>query len=250
MARSRPSSDSYWSLARSPWQCLVFLLPLLTIYEVGVLWLGGSQPERLRNGADHWMRGWLQEQGWEMPWLLPVLVIGGLLAWQVAGRFSWQIRFDTLVGMAAESLLFACLLLLMGQAQDALFQQYVDSPRLALLPVSAVGSNWASTVSYMGAGVYEEVLFRLLALPLLYVGLRLLLVPESWATVGAVVLTSLLFSLAHYVGSAGDTFTLFSFTFRTLAGGLFAILFVLRGFGITVGSHAAYDILVGVVLRG
>lgn len=248
-AGSRPRSESYWSLARSPLHCLIFLLPLLTVYEVGVVWLGGSRPERLRNGADHWMRGWLQQQGWETPWLLPVLVIGGLLTWQIAGRFPWRIRFDTLVGMAAESLLFACVLLLLGQAQDTLFRQYADPTRMALPPLSSLGTNWASTVSYMGAGVYEEVLFRLLALPLMFVTLRLFLVPDRWATVAAVLITSILFSLAHYVGSSGETFTYFSFIFRTLAGCVFCVLFVIRGFGITVGSHAAYDVLVGVVLR-
>ncbi len=248
VAGSRPKSESYWALARSPLHCLIFLLPLLAVYEVGILWLGDSPSQSLRNGADHWMRGWLREQGWDTPWLLPVLVVGALFAWQMIGRFSWQIRLDTLVGMVAESLLFACVLLLLGQLQETLFQQYAVPVEMSL-PTSALGSEWGQTVSYMGAGVYEEVLFRLLALPLTFVALRLLLVPYRLAIVAAVVITSVLFSLAHYLGSHGDTFSYFSFIFRTIAGCLFAILFVLRGFGITVGSHAAYDILVGVVLR-
>ncbi|MBC8113461.1 MAG: CPBP family intramembrane metalloprotease, partial [Candidatus Saccharimonas sp.] len=40
----------------------------------------------------------------------------------------------------------------------------------------------------------------------------------------------------------------FSFIFRTLAGMFFAALFFLRGFGITVGTHAVYDVFVGIVL--
>lgn len=248
-SRPRSKSESYWSLARSPLHCLIFLLPLLVTYELGILWLGGSQAYQLRNGADYWMRGWLQQQGWETPWLLPALIVAALLLWQVIGHFAWEIRVDTLVGMAAESMLFACVLLMLGQLQDAVFQHYLDTPRLALSPVAAMGTQWGQTVSYMGAGIYEEVLFRLLALPLTFVALRLLLVPENYATVVAVIITSLLFSAAHYVGGAADSFTLFSFLFRTIAGCLFAILFVLRGFGITVGAHAAYDVLVGVVLR-
>ena len=65
----------------------------------------------------------------------------------------------------------------------------------------------------------------------------------------ALLATSLLFSAAHYVGPAADTFSLFSFTFRLLAGLFFAVLFVIRGFGVTAGCHAAYDVLVGVLLR-
>jgi hypothetical protein len=246
--RSRSRSESYWSLTRSPLHCLIFLLPLLILYELGLFWLAGSQANELRNGADHWMRGWLQEQGWDFPWLLPVLVIGTLFAWQLIGHFSWQIRVDTLVGMAAESLLFACVLLLLGQLQETVFQQYATRLDMAIPPPGAIGSQWCQTVSYMGAGVYEEVLFRLLALPLVFVCLRLLMVPDRWAMVAAVFVTSVMFSLAHYVGTHGDTFSYFSFIFRMIAGCLFAILFVLRGFGVTVGSHAAYDVLVGVVL--
>lgn len=246
--RSR-GADSYWSLARSPLHCLIFLLPLLAIYEVGVLWLGGSRATLLRNGADYWMRDWLLQQGWEAPWLLPVLVIGALLAWQVAGRFPWDIRFDTLIGMGAESLLFACVLLLLGQTQDMLFQQYIDPLNLSVSPTAAWGSPTARVVSYVGAGIYEEVLFRLLALPLAFVALRILLIPDRLATVLAVLGTSVLFSLAHYIGPGADTFTYFSFVFRTVAGLFFAVLFVLRGFGITVGAHAVYDVLVGVLLR-
>ena len=33
------------------------------------------------------------------------------------------------------------------------------------------------------------------------------------------------------------------------AGLYFALLFRLRGFGIAVGAHALYDVMVGVVLR-
>jgi hypothetical protein len=33
--------------------------------------------------------------------------------------------------------------------------------------------------------------------------------------------------------------------FRFLAGALFAVVFVLRGFGIAAGAHALYDIYVG-----
>jgi membrane protease YdiL (CAAX protease family) len=61
------------------------------------------------------------------------------------------------------------------------------------------------------------------------------------------VASSLLFAAAHYVGPLGDAFDLYSFTFRTLAGMFFAILFVVRGFGIAAGTHALYDVLVGLL---
>ena len=65
-----------------------------------------------------------------------------------------------------------------------------------------------------------------------------------------VVASSVLFSLAHYVGPLGDEFTLYSFTFRFLAGLFFASLFVARGFGIAAGTHAAYDVAVLLLIKG
>jgi hypothetical protein len=57
----------------------------------------------------------------------------------------------------------------------------------------------------------------------------------------------LLFSAAHYIGPLGDSFALYSFTFRAVAGLFFAMLFLLRGFGIAAGTHFFYDLLVGLL---
>ncbi len=254
-------SREYWSQARQPLACLVFLLPLLAVYEAGVIWLGGSNPSAVRNGADYWMRGWLYQVGLDYAFLLPLLVTGGLLAWHVWGRYPWRISFDTLVGMFAESLLFAFCLVLLGQLQDLVFQRWlapdatldgtavsmgtaaIASPMLAIMNQDTV----ARLVSFVGAGVYEEVMFRLCLLPACYGVFRVALT-NKWSAVLAVLTTSLLFALAHYVGVSGDEFSLFSFTFRALAGFFFAALFMIRGFGITVGCHAAYDVLVGILL--
>jgi membrane protease YdiL (CAAX protease family) len=238
------AETDYWSSAKRPFACLVFLFPLLLFYEIGVLWLGGSNAEAVRNGADFWMRGGLRQLGLDFAFLLPALVVAGLLGWHVHGKYRWRVSLDTLGGMLAESLLFAFGLMVLGQLQDLLFQRW-DLPPLAAMGRSAAV---ARAVSFVGAGVYEEVLFRLLLLPAFYLGFRASRLSIGWAAGLAVLSSSLVFSLAHYIGPSADGFSLFSFTFRTLAGLFFAILFCLRGFGITVGCHAAYDLLVGVLL--
>ena len=52
------------------------------------------------------------------------------------------------------------------------------------------------------------------------------------------VLTSVLFSAAHYIGPSGEVFRWYTFLFRFLAGTMFAVLFRYRGFGIAAGTHA------------
>lgn len=246
--RAAATQSEYWTLSRTPLCCLIFLLPLLTIYEVALVWHAGSSEVSLQNGADYWMRSWLTASGYEISWLLPVMIVVLLLSWQIASRKPWKIHFETLIGMGAESLLYACLLLLIAHAQNDLFSLQVRRES-SLFPLCAVDLQFARTISFLGAGLYEEVLFRLMALPLGYLILRGLRLSPGSALVGAICWTSLLFSLAHYWGPAGDDFTWFTFVFRLLAGLFFSTLFVVRGFGITVGTHAAYDILVGVVLQ-
>ena len=244
----------YWRQAREPLACLIFLAPLLLIYEAGVLWFGGDQPLSVRNGADYWLRSGLMSIGLEA-FLLPGLIIGGLLIWHRYGDYPWRISRETLVGMFAESMILAVCLLFVAQLQDMAFQCWFPSDvsirevSPGQRPLLAIPANFGGRmISYLGAGVYEEVMFRLLLLPVTMVLLqRVFKMKAGWSAFLAVFLTSLSFSVAHYIGSAGEAFSLFSFTFRMTAGCFFATVFLFRGFGITVGCHALYDLVVGVL---
>ena len=254
----------YWRETQRPFCNLIFLLPLLVIYEFGVRMAGGSHSESIRNGADAWMRIWLQQAGFELVWLPPALLLATLIGWHMTTRQPWKTTWDTLGGMVAESLLYAFVLIMLGQLTDYGLRQARWTP--LQVDATAVSPGFLiRLVTFMGAGIYEEFLFRLCLLPLTYAAFRALLVPKGWAIAGTVVTTSLVFSLAHYLGPAGDNQALalltdavarvqssremwFSFVFRTLAGMFFAALYFLRGFGITVGAHATYDVFVGVVL--
>ncbi len=245
-----PKGDDYWALARQPLHSLLFLLPLLMAYEIGVALAVGGDTTTARNGADYWMRLGMQLLGLKHPLLLPVIVIGLLAVWQLVGRFRWKPSAGTLCGMLAESALFGACLVVLGQLQDLAFRsQLARMAQEAHAGITlAQSAAMPRVISYIGAGVYEEVLFRLCLVPVSYGLLRGLLLPKRFAMLLAVLGTSILFSAAHYVGPAADQLTFYSFTFRTLAGMYFALLFVTRGFGITVGAHAAYDVIVGILL--
>ena len=231
-ADHRGGDASYWSISRTPLTSLVFTLPLVAAYEVGVLALGRGTA---RNGADVWLRTLLDQAGFGEYFLLPVLTVVGLLAWHHVEHDRWEWSGSVLAGMAVECGFWAVILQGIARAQDRFW------------PLAAgVGEGILTRfVAFCGAGLYEEVLFRLLLLPALAWCCRRLGAGPTSAAIQAVIGSSLLFSLAHYVGPLGDAFDPYSFTFRFLAGGFFAVLFSLRGFGIAAGSHAAYDMLVG-----
>jgi membrane protease YdiL (CAAX protease family) len=200
------------------------------------------------------MRFGLERAGVSCGPVLPALIVLALLTWHIAGRHAWRVSRETLSGMLAESLLFAFLLIVAGQLQSIAFDRIAggtDVASTASVTASvARGSigGAARAVTYLGAGIYEEFLFRLCLLPAAYGLFRLVKIPSGPAAGLAVLLTSLTFAAAHHVGPGGEPLAAFPFLFRTFAGLFFSALFVLRGFGVTVGCHAAYDLLVGLLL--
>jgi membrane protease YdiL (CAAX protease family) len=151
--------------------------------------------------------------------------------------------------MIGECVLLAICLRLLLQLQGRLLSM------MAPVVTLDIGKALGSMTAYLGAGVYEELLFRLLLLPLLAWVLRRFRIAPAASMAGAVLLSSLLFAAAHYIGPYGDDFNNFAsfsrtFFFRTLAGMFFAVLFVYRGFGIAAGTHAGYDLLVGLAELG
>jgi membrane protease YdiL (CAAX protease family) len=228
--------DGYWRQSRGPLASLLFIAPFLVIYEVGMLMAG---PQALRNGADIWLRQLLDWIGFGNYFLLPALTAAILLAWQHLSGMPWRVAPRVFFGMAAESGGLALALLFIARWHANWFA--------ALLAASAVHAPgwWGRLTLYLGAGIYEELLFRLVLLSLLAAALRGAGLNRAWSFAVAAAISSLVFSAAHYVGPHGDALRLSSFVFRFLAGAFFAVLFVARGFGIAAGAHACYDILVG-----
>lgn len=235
---------SYWATTRRPLPGLAFVLPLLIGYEAGVAWLGGPSADALRAGADAWVRQGLASLGLTDRWLLPIALISGLLGWQALDRRDWRFPPALLIGMAIESVILAVALVGLSKMVDLGFSR-LEGPGPLAEPHPAGGHPIWPVVGFLGAGIYEEALFRLALIPLLYRSLRILLIPALPACTMAVTASSLVFSMAHHAGAPGETFTWFAFIFRWLAGVFFAWAFVVRGFGIAVGTHTAYDLLVG-----
>jgi hypothetical protein len=239
--RSADVPPDYWETTRSPIVSLAFILPILATYEAGVAILGGSAADSVRTGADAWIRQVFGSVGMTGRLVLPMAVIGVLLIWQLIGKRSWRFSPWTIMGMAFESCALALALVGVSRLLDMGFS------RLEAAPLMQVGESrqTLALLGYLGAGVYEEALFRLGLVPLLFQGLRLLHMPMLFSSTLAVTGSALMFSLAHHAGGPGETFTWFAFVFRWTAGVFFAGIFLGRGFGVAVGTHAAYDILVG-----
>ena len=232
--------STYWVESRQPLASLVFIAPLLVTYELGVLL---PDQAAIRNGADAWLRQFLSIIGFGQYFLLPILTVCILLAWHHTTRQPWRVSGKLLWRMAGECLLLTVVLRLLLQLQGLVMQTVAGPIDMSLK--EHIESMFGKVVSYLGAGIYEELMFRLILLSLVFWVLKQLKVNSMTSLVSAVMLNSLLFAAAHHVGQYGEPLNWFYFSFRVLAGIFFSLLFVYRGFGIAAGTHAGYDILVG-----
>ncbi len=236
--------STYVLATRHPWSCFLFLVPLLAAYEGGVLLLGGPHAEALRNGADTWLRWALELFGLSQLYWAPLLIAGVFVVWSLFRRGDRPADIlGVETGMTIESIGFALGLWALSKGLEPFLEQI--GIRLAVgvtqVPLSQI-------VTYVGAGIYEELLFRLLLYSGVLLALRWLKFSLLFSVLIAAILSSTLFSAAHHIGPYGEPFDNYVFLFRTLAGLYFALLYQLRGFGIAVGAHACYDVVVGVLV--
>jgi len=96
----------------------------------------------------------------------------------------------------------------------------------------------------IGAGIWEEVLFRLVIFNLLIYLFNYFTNFNLWFKVLiSVLFTSLFFSMFHYIGSGADMFLFDSFFYRFLGGIFLTTLYYFRGFGVTCMCHLSYDFI-------
>lgn len=113
-----------------------------------------------------------------------------------------------------------------------------------LLSLSGSMSILQNIYLAMGAGIFEEILFRFLGISgLLFLFRKVFSWNKTLSLIGAVIVSSAIFSGFHYIGPYGDPFQWLSFSVRLLAGIYLSIIFLFRGLGISVYTHFIYDLI-------
>jgi hypothetical protein len=241
-------AGGYWRSARAPRYSLSFALPLLVAYEALALFLSHLEVARVRNGADVLLKSlFVALGGREGLALFGLVLVGGgaVLVWRDVQR-SGRVRPGYFLLMAGEAIVYALLFGVVAGTLTGLLLPSLSTLTSASYAGMVSPTEWSLPTQLMislGAGIYEELLFRVLLVSgLVLVGTRVFRWSSTQASILAVVLGAAIFSAFHYLGPYGEPFALTSFTFRTLAGLLFSALYILRGFGITAWTHALYDV--------
>ena len=249
LGKPASSGSSYWALSRAPRYSLTFALPLLVAYEALAALLGSAGGGGLRNGADVWLKTpFVALLGPHGPLAFGVVMMAIALALVIRDqrRARQPLRGDVFAAMLVESAVMAVVCgLVVGMATARLMQTL---PGLAIVePIARLGLPSKLMIA-LGAGLYEELLFRVVLVSgLIWVAKRGIGLGPAASALAATIGGAIIFALAHHVGAYGEALTLQAFTVRVLAGLFFSGLYVLRGFGITAWTHALYDVMVLVV---
>lgn len=210
---------------------LFVVMPLWLAYEV----LRNKYLPLQRNLAEHWMIQALDELPDLLLDFVRLAIIVGVV---LAARSIHKRRIPWLrVGMVIllEGVVYG---LMLGPVGEQMTQHFLlsASPASEELIGNLIGS--------LGAGIYEELLFRFVLLSALgWLFFRVsetFSVPKWLGAVAAILASSLLFSLFHY--NLPQAFEPRVFVFRTMAGILLGVLFLVRGIGVCVYTHAMYDV--------
>jgi Type II CAAX prenyl endopeptidase Rce1-like len=222
---------------------LLFALPLLIAYQGLATVLSRGTTGGIRNGADVLLQdAFFAVFGRYEPIAFAVAVIGPAiyLVARDLRRSGGKLVPAVFLGMLAESCLLAALFgTVIGTITAHLLHFRMMIGPLAHTPLAT------RIMLALGAGIYEELLFRVILVSgIAAIAQRLLGWRRGTAGTVAVIISATIFSAFHYIGPYGDPFRIDSFLFRLLGGVAFSVVYLLRGFGITAWTHALYDVLV------
>jgi hypothetical protein len=235
--------QTYWRASRAPRYSYTFALPLLAFNEHLAAILPLVETHGVRNGADVILKSvFYAAFGRWGPLAFGVLLVGMFVWGAVRDARSNRepLRASYFAWMLGESVALA---LAFGVVVGLITARLLGTLHmLALAPMQQLDTPTRLMVS-LGAGLYEELLFRVILVSGLATFGRVVCgMRPRIAGAFAVVLGALIFSAFHYTGAFGDVFTLQSFTFRMIAGLFFSALYLFRGFGVVAWTHALYDV--------
>ncbi len=214
---------------------VVVIIPLAIYYEISMFFINRGMNAEIRNAADVMFKRLFESIGFDGPlagivMFASLFIVSALLQGAHREKKGIKIHWHYYPVMVAESALYAMILF----AVMALSMNLMTAPALALSPVD---------IGYcLGAGVYEELLFRALLLQGLMFIVKRIPGRAFLLKGGVLLLSALLFAGAHYIGAAGDTFVWITFLSRVLGGIVLGAIYMLRGLGPAVYTHAIYDI--------
>ncbi|MDP6907614.1 MAG: CPBP family glutamic-type intramembrane protease [Candidatus Marinimicrobia bacterium] len=227
--------QDYFQKSKSPFYSFIITLPIFLLYELGLFLMRGTEFSYIKNGADVLIEDMIATLGFDIFYIsssIFLLAFFIIAYYQKKNYDSFTIYKSYLSIMLFESFVYALLLFLL-----------LGNMSLYLMDISVQDIKFNIILS-LGAGIYEELIFRVFSIFVLYKFISFIFKSMRHFSTQffALLLSSILFSLFHFMGT--ESFSQEAFTIRFIAGILLGILYINRGFGITAITHSFYDIFV------
>lgn len=241
-----PLPFDYVARTRSLPVNLLFLMPFLLVYQVALTFTQSP----VDNAAAAWLRALWSALGHRGSVLvtLGVAVSLGLVVW-IRAREATRDR-GVYGGMLLEGLCYGTLL---GTVANVLATTLPMGRVVALAAEVGCPPEGLADLRHefqalglaVGAGIFEELIFRGVLLAGLHALLRHAIGADRFTSAALAILCSAyLFSDYHHWGATGEPYDAYVFAFRFHAGLLLGALFLFRGLGIAAFAHGFYDVLV------
>ena len=234
--RNKKGELGYFSESRSLPLSIVSILPLAMLYQIGIVQRGYA----VRNMAEVWLEGPFGLIGLHAAQVLNVAVILALVIVLWRSDHTGIPSLMLVPVMIAEAAVYA---LLLHRSSVVLAQAVYSEAHRVFFAIHLKSS--AELLLALGAGVYEELLFRLLMVGGGALLLQKVFLWDRTRSVAACLVgSSLLFSAVHHLGPLGEPLDGYVFTFRAICGLLLGVVYLTRGFGLAVWTHSLYNALV------
>jgi hypothetical protein len=237
-------TQGYLDASRRPLEVLFFLLPFIALYEYELVRVLRSPDGLVTNGAHLALLRLFDAFGLDAIALsLPgFLLVAIFLVQHVLSRGPWIVNLSVVARMYLESAALAAPLLVFA----ALLERMTPAAQIADFASLPLGARIAVSI---GAGLYEELVFRMVLVGVASMALvELAGFKRQTAVVAAVALSGLAFALYHPILHADGSLDVIRVIFLFGGGLYFGILFVQRGFGIAAATHALFDIATAMMI--
>ena len=244
-------ATGYFGLTRTATYGFLAALPLFLLYEILILVVNEGDVAQVRVGADVWIKQALAAIGGTGMFSIGIVVLAiGLLVFLAERKKKLPVYPEYFVGIVAESFLYAVVVAIIVSNVVGFIFSAALTETTGLAGAAADMGTAKKLVLSIGAGLYEELVFRVVLVGGLFWTFRHVFGGETSAYLFAAVIGALAFSAVHYIGELGDVFEITSFAFRFLFGLALNAIFLVRGFGVAAWTHALYNVLIVTQLLG
>lgn len=230
-----------------PLHVLVFLSPLVALYEAGSLWWLGDAHRRGIGPIRAWslLSHFFEAFGAAGPHLPAAALVIVFLVWHYLQRDPWRVRSAVIAGMGFEAVLWCLPFIVFALMMKSLVWPggLVQGAGGGETGAQLAPLAWQAKLTFAaGAGLYEELLFRLILMSGVHFVVKdLLKQTEKVSIVAGTAISAVAFAIYHNQTMAAGAIRVGPLVYYTLGGVYFSILFVLRGFGIAAATHALFN---------